>query len=121
MCRACPTVRAVGHRTKPPITNFRVSRIMHALSQVHAAELRLCVAAGPVTMMKVQALLLLAALFIGAASATRRELRGDDDDGRSHGGRGGGRGRGGKTIPLSYTTLIRSGQATKQGVRPSLL
>jgi hypothetical protein len=70
-------------------------------------------------MMKFQALLLLAALFIGAASATRRELRGGDDDGHSHGGRGGGRGgRGGKTIPIGYTTLIRSGQAINQGDAP---
>ena len=68
--------------------------------------------------MKFQVLLLLGALFIGAASATRRELRGGDDDGHSHGGRGGGRGgRGGKTIPIGYTTLIRSGQAINQGVR----
>jgi hypothetical protein len=69
--------------------------------------------------MKFQALLLLGALFIGAASATR-ELLGGDDDGHSHGGRGGGRGgRGGKTMPISYVPLIRSGQATNQGVRPN--
>lgn len=71
-------------------------------------------------MMKFQALLLLAALFIGAASATRRELRGGDDGGHGHGhgGHGHGGGRGGKTIPIGYTTLIRSGQAVNQGVRP---
>jgi hypothetical protein len=64
--------------------------------------------------MKFQAVVLLLALFAGVATAqsARRELRNGNDDGR--GGRGGKRS---KTIPLSYTTLIRSGQAVNQGVR----
>lgn len=44
----------------------------------------------------------------------RRELRGGDDR-RGHEGRG--HGRPSRTLPLSFTTLTRSGYAVNQGVR----
>ena len=65
--------------------------------------------------MKFQAVVLFAALFAGVASA--RDLLSSNHDG--HGGRGGGRGRG-KTLPLNYITLIRSGESIHHGVRHTI-